>query len=234
MSEGGDDGAGDADDDVGADEADDPGSIPLDELAREITDDPDAGATDAAPGSSPGPDPALGADVDDDAGEVPDDAPDLDAVGDVAAASGDGETDAEDAPLGELADRVRGRESSGGGEGESELFEEVGVGEVDTESVWDALEADAEEASEDGDAGVTGVGVGARAERVARDDPTAARPDYVVPKAEYCQRCEYFSEPPEVACTHADSDIVEMPDSDHFRVRGCPKVDPDGGSEFRG
>lgn len=46
----------------------------------------------------------------------------------------------------------------------------------------------------------------------------------VVPKRKYCERCEYFTEPPEVACEHPGTEIHELVDMNHFRVENCPVV----------
>jgi len=46
----------------------------------------------------------------------------------------------------------------------------------------------------------------------------------IVPKRSYCERCEHFSAPPEVGCTHDGTRIIEMVDRDHFRVENCPVV----------
>lgn len=46
----------------------------------------------------------------------------------------------------------------------------------------------------------------------------------IVPKRSYCERCEHFSAPPEVGCTHDGTRIVEMVDRGHFRVVNCPVV----------
>jgi hypothetical protein len=122
-----------------------------------------------------------------------------------------------------------------------ELFESVEVGDVDSESVWASLEDEGEatqgvpgesvategaqpDASVDED-GPGPAPFGAAVERVERDDPGAVRSDHVVPKKKFCQQCQYFSAPPTVACSHEGTDIVEIPDTDHFRVRGCPMVE---------
>lgn len=47
----------------------------------------------------------------------------------------------------------------------------------------------------------------------------------VVPKRSYCERCEFFSTPPEVRCTNAGTEIRELVDTDHFRVVDCPVVE---------
>lgn len=103
-----------------------------------------------------------------------------------------------------------------------ELFEEVEVGEIDGEAVWDAIvegDADAEEL----------LGGQPRMESDAEPaaEPTEAPDEHVVDKREYCQRCEFFAEPPNAACTNEGTEIVELVDDGHFRVRGCPKVAAD-------
>lgn len=120
--------------------------------------------------------------------------------------------DVEDnAPLSELA-----REAQSGTEQErSDLFEEVEVGDVDPKAVWDAVVEEQEPPEEVlGDAPDSGAAV----------EPTASADEHVIEKREYCQRCEYFTEPPDVSCTNEGTEILEMTDNDHFRVRDCPKV----------
>jgi hypothetical protein len=45
-----------------------------------------------------------------------------------------------------------------------------------------------------------------------------------VSKHSYCERCEYFSNPPDVACSHEGTDIIEFVDSETVRVADCPIV----------
>lgn len=45
-----------------------------------------------------------------------------------------------------------------------------------------------------------------------------------VSKHSYCERCEYFSKPPDVACSHDGTDIIEFVDSETVRVADCPIV----------
>ena len=45
-----------------------------------------------------------------------------------------------------------------------------------------------------------------------------------VSKHTYCERCEYFSEPPEIACSHEGTDIIEFTDFETVRVADCPIV----------
>ncbi|MCY4730593.1 hypothetical protein KY092_08475 [Natronomonas gomsonensis] len=95
-----------------------------------------------------------------------------------------------------------------------ELFDEMDVGDVDEEALWDALE--------DGEAS----GAVAQADSVAATDDAVEREGEtaVVPKSRYCQSCEYFSAPPEVSCSHDGTEIVEHVDMESFRVRNCPIV----------
>lgn len=110
-------------------------------------------------------------------------------------------------------------------------FEAMDVEDIEEEEVWESLEEE-EEGTETTDQ--PGVGSGSEAERVERDDPHAERPDHVVEKTSYCQRCRFLSDPPDLQCTHEGTDIVEVVDSERFRVRGCPMVDRDGPVEGRG
>ncbi|MFB6117833.1 hypothetical protein [Halosegnis sp.] len=59
-------------------------------------------------------------------------------------------------------------------------------------------------------------------------DATPERPadteGVVVPKSQYCERCDYFSEPPTVACTHEGTAIHELVNTDHLLVTDCPVV----------
>lgn len=88
-----------------------------------------------------------------------------------------------------------------------ELFESVETADLDEEALWDSVlgsdGASGPEASE------AGADVGA---------------DAVVPKDQYCLRCEHFSDPPEVACTRPETEIEELVGIDEFRVRNCPVV----------
>jgi hypothetical protein len=55
-------------------------------------------------------------------------------------------------------------------------------------------------------------------------DPPATDADTeaVVPKADYCESCPFLADPPTVRCTRPGTEIVDFPDRQHVRVRGCP------------
>lgn len=107
-----------------------------------------------------------------------------------------------------------------------ELFTSVEVDPLDPEAVWEELD-DGEAASEHGllggSAGIEEAALG------GEDDGTAPTDDgppgeAVVPKAAYCHRCEFFSEPPEVTCGNPGTEIVEVVGAEEFRLRDCPVV----------
>jgi hypothetical protein len=167
----------------------------------------------------------------------PDEPPDLfgdDAPEDDTPTDGDGDglstpdPDGDDsaAPLDDLAREVRSRRSASDSEAtESDTdalddpFEPVEVDEVDDEAVWESFaEGETEPEAQ--------VGVGAEAERATEPD------EHVVPKRSFCQRCPHFTAPPEMACTHEGTTIVEAVDTDRFLVRNCPVVDDDDVARF--
>ena len=151
-------------------------------------------------------------------GDAPDSAPesDTDAPGP--------ESDDDSAPLDDLAREVRARREAQETEfdadaPEADLFESVEVGSVDDEEVWESF-VEGETGPEDR------VGLGAEAEAVGEPD------EHVVPKRDFCQRCPHFAAPPDTACTHDGTTIVEVVDSDHFRVRDCPIVEDEDAASF--
>ncbi len=205
---------------------------------------------------------------DGDGGRSPDDpspddrAPDPDATSETAAESDGravsdpaGSTDSDpaettnaaasedDAPLSDLANRVRrqprDRTSEGPEDSAPDLepepsddpppesgddpFDRMSVGEIDEETLWSSLGSD------------DAVGVGVDADPLDGADPASgvdsvgdAGPgaaEHVVTKDTYCQSCPYLDEPPELACTHEGTEIVEVVDSERFRVRNCPMVE---------
>lgn len=109
------------------------------------------------------------------------------------------------APLDDLAERARrDRERPPAEDAVMEAFETVDVDDVAVEDLWTELEG------EDLDDTV--------------DEPrsTTEREISVVSKRDYCMRCQYFSAPPEVRCTNEGSEILEMVDTEQFRVADCP------------
>lgn len=103
-------------------------------------------------------------------------------------------------PLGDLAagvDERRQRKTKT----DEELFDEVDVGEVDSDALWEQVRTEEPDVSPRGD-------------RRVRD----------VDKRKYCQRCPHFAEPPAVDCTHDGTDILEQVDMETFKVADCPIV----------
>ena len=109
---------------------------------------------------------------------------------------------------------------------EGDPFESMGTGKVGEEDVWEALDGEASvgaDATEfDADAGGEVGDAGA-----ATPGTEATGDEHVVDKRSYCQRCPHFTAPPETACTHEGTEIVESVDFSRFRVRDCPMVDAD-------
>lgn len=105
-------------------------------------------------------------------------------------------------PLGDLAAEVDRRRGEADDAELDDAFTSQDVADLDVDAVWEQVEsggvADAEE-------------------------PVEAE-ERVVSKASFCQRCEFFSEPPSVGCGHEGTEILELVDTEHFRVRNCPKV----------
>jgi hypothetical protein len=162
-------------------------------------------------------------------------------AGNESAAAGD---DSEAVPLEGLAREVRERrdrrerrdtdaETLDIDDDVDDLFESVDVAEVDSDSVWATF---AEGGT--GGEGRTELGLGAEVEAVEAETGTErgatgpADTDHVVPKTEFCQQCPHFTDPPETACTHEGTTIVEVVDGDHFRVRDCPIVAEQRDDEF--
>ncbi|MFW6434855.1 MAG: hypothetical protein ACOCY1_00595 [Halovenus sp.] len=82
-------------------------------------------------------------------------------------------------------------------------FAEMDVEQIDPETVWQELTSAQSRGS-----------VGDVQDRTYAD----------VSKHSYCEQCEYFSEPPEVHCTHEGTEIVEFLDMETVRVVDCPVV----------
>lgn len=114
------------------------------------------------------------------------------------------------------ADPLAGVSAEGPTEaGEDSPFQEMVTEPIDESALWGELTGEADRAT--GGRDETGTSQG--------------RSEAVVTKASYCERCEYFTDPPAVGCTHQGTDIVELVDTDHFRVLDCPIVARRGGVE---
>lgn len=120
----------------------------------------------------------------------------------------------ESPPLQDLVERIRSDDADEGiPEGglphdldaDSDFFQEESSGQIDTKAVWKAIESDWPDESD-------------------LADNQDADTEHVVPKQWYCEPCEYFSEPPEVRCTHSEAAILEFVGTEDVRVRNCPVV----------
>ena len=126
-------------------------------------------------------------------------------------------TDVDD-PFAELGPGVDGDAPNIEGDGPDEgatvdsgddAFERMDVAGPAEEDVWEFLDADAEGTDAFGDAAFVS----------GRGDT-----EHVVSKRTYCQQCPHFASPPEVACAHEGTSILEAVGFDEFRVRNCPMV----------
>ncbi|QZA88766.1 hypothetical protein K0C01_00930 [Salinarchaeum sp. IM2453] len=106
-------------------------------------------------------------------------------------------------PLGDLAATIDERQrDSTGGDG---LFDEKSVPEIDTETVWEQLDAES-------------------AEEIAAPEKEEVR---TISKETYCETCEYFSAPPDMKCSHEGTEIRELVDFEQVVVVNCPIVRQD-------
>ena len=134
-----------------------------------------------------------------------------DSVADDAGKTGGADADADapnrdpEAPLGDLAARVENQRRERGDDDHDDLFTEQQADDVDRETLWEQVTADDS------------------AESVAEDERDVRE----VSKRAYCQGCEHFSDPPDVRCGHAGTEILEAVDLEHFRVVNCPVVKED-------
>jgi len=111
------------------------------------------------------------------------------------------ETDGEDSAVRGEADPFAGLDDREGDPFEEDPFEPVGTEAVDPDRAWEQLEDDA--------------------------DPTVEEPEGTVTevsKRRYCERCEYFSPPPDVSCTHEGTEILGFPGRETVRMVDCPIV----------
>jgi hypothetical protein len=103
-----------------------------------------------------------------------------------------------DSPVGESGEREGDPFESA-----ERAFERMNIDELDADDVWEAL-SDAEQR-------------GSVSESHGR---TYAE----VSKHSYCEHCEFFSAPPDVACGHEGTEILEFSDLETVRVVDCPVV----------
>jgi len=189
--------------------------------------DGDGGPTDAGGWTGSNPDDPDGAEADgaeaDGADDATDDGvefaePDRDGPGPALGSGG-----AADALDGEAMDPFDELGPASGDAGDfddlDDAFEQMDVGDLDDGDVWESLDEGADgiggPASEFGPvAGVPGRGGGS----------VSGHADRTVDKRAYCQQCPHFTAPPEAACSHEGTEIVEVVDVDEFRVRNCPVV----------
>lgn len=114
--------------------------------------------------------------------------------------SDDSDDPRRDEPFGELADELVRRSDARPAEDPlADAFEEESIEEIDDATARSTPNED------DGD--------------------TDGSEEAVVPIESYCQQCEHFSAPPRVECGHGGTEILELVDTEHFRVSGCPFVD---------
>ena len=98
-------------------------------------------------------------------------------------------------------DPFAGLDEPAGDPFDQELFESVETDAIDPDRAWASLEGDGPDDAEDSERTVTEVS-----------------------KRRYCERCEYFSEPPDVGCTHGGTEILGFPDRETVRMVDCPIV----------
>lgn len=89
-----------------------------------------------------------------------------------------------------------------------EAFEDVAVDDIESDEVW-------EEVTEE------------ETDLATEDETPPETPDEdiaEVSKHDYCETCEFFSQAPEIHCTHEGTEILDFPDMESVRVSNCPIV----------
>lgn len=94
-------------------------------------------------------------------------------------------------------------------------FEEMSADGTDGDEVW----ADVTDETDESSTGIVQESADS-AEITAADAPDVAE----VSKHDYCERCEFFSGPPEIHCTNEGTEILEFTDMNTVRVANCPIV----------
>lgn len=129
---------------------------------------------------------------------------------------GAGTTDADSDPFDDIDDITDG-------EPVDDPFTEMEVEDIDEDDVWAEL-TDETNGDTGGDGDALGDGETSLQETVVGADEGTDADEAIVEKRSFCQRCTFFAEPPEVACTNEGTEIVELLDTERFRVRNCPVV----------
>ncbi len=100
-----------------------------------------------------------------------------------------------------------------------ELFEHERGQTLDSEMLWDVLQAEADEKVKAGEGAGAKVGVNANTNANTTD-----REIRNISKRAYCHQCEYFEAPPNTGCRNDGTEILELIGLDQFRVADCPVV----------
>jgi hypothetical protein len=101
-----------------------------------------------------------------------------------------------------------------------EAFDDMAVDDVETDEVWsDVTEGDDESLP---------------AETAPADERVDGASIAEVSKHDYCESCEYFSEAPEIHCTHDGTEILDFLDMETVRLSDCPIVAERKGLEGEG
>lgn len=166
-----------------------------DEDARAGADGEEADSEDVSVGSVDSDDVTVGTVDSADADSEGADGAEADAEGVVEMDEPEIDTGSDD-PFGDVGGRA-------GDPFDDDIFEEMDVGEMDPDEVWESI-ADAEARGS----------VSEEAERIYAD----------VSKHRFCEQCEFFSDPPDVACSHEGTEILEFLDNETVRVVDCPVV----------
>ena len=91
-----------------------------------------------------------------------------------------------------------------------EAFEDMAVDDVEADEVWSDV-ADEEQTP-------------GKTDETTPEESAVETEVAEVSKHEYCESCEYFSEAPEIHCTHDGTEILDFVDMEHVRLSNCPIV----------
>ena len=139
-------------------------------------------------------------------------------------------------PLSGLTDEIERRRRRKDEDALDDTFEDMSVGTVDMDAVWEQLGQEGVEPTVEPPVEPANLAGGSRSGETATEtenstvgsdvdfDVFADRDVRVIEKRTFCQGCRYFSDPPTVACSHEGTEILELVDVDHFRVVDCPMV----------